>query len=230
MPVIAVARCSRLLDYEASVNLAGGTPWIVDQSTAHPEDVMGVANGLLLTGGSAVRADLQDAAARQVSSAAETGRDAYEIELVSLALEADLPLLAICRGILVLNVARGGTLVHDIPTDVPDSLEHRLAVPPYEPFTFAHDIWIEERSLLATLTRDRFTGADGYRVNSRHDQALKELGDRLVTTAAASDDVIEAVEDPTRRFCVGVQWHPENFYRTGEFGSLFEGFIRACTT
>lgn len=228
MPVIAIARCSRLLDYETSVSLAGGTPWVVDRSTAHPEDVMGVANGLLLTGDSAVRADLRGTAARQSSSAVETGRDGYEIELVSLALEADLPLFAICRGILILNVARGGTLVHDIPTDVPDSLEHRLTVPPYEPFTLAHDIWIEERSLLAALTRERFTDTDGYRVNSRHDQALNELGDGLVTSAAASDDVIEAVEDPTRRFCVGVQWHPENFYRTGEFGSLFEGFIRTC--
>ena len=127
----------------------------------------------------------------------------------------------------MLNVARGGTLVLDIPTEIADSLEHRFAVPPYEPFTLAHDVWIEEGSLLASLTREQFTGAESYRVNSRHDQALKELGDGLVTTAAASDDVIEAVEDPTRHFCIGVQWHPENFYRTGEFGSLFEGFIRA---
>ena len=154
MPVIAVAWCSRLLDYEASVSLAGGTPWVVDQLTAHPEDVMGVANGLLLTGGSAVSADLQGAAAHRLSSAAETGRDGYEIELVSLALEADLPLFAICRGILVLNVARGGTLVHDIPTDVPDSLEHRLAVPPYEPFTLdSGDTCIGKRVIMIVLQR-----------------------------------------------------------------------------
>ena len=126
-------------------------------------------------------------------------------------------------------MARGGTLVPDIRTYVADSLEHRLPVPPYELFTLAHDVWIEERSLLASLTRARFTGADSCRVNSRHDQALDVLGRGLVTTAAASDDVIEAVEEPTRRFCVWVQWHPENFYRTGEFGALFDGFIQACT-
>ena len=227
MPMIAIAQCSKLPDYEASVSLAGGTPWVVDQLTARPEDVIRMANGLLMTGGGDVRPDLYGATAHPLFSAAEAGRDAYEIELVSLALKADLPVLAICRGIQVLNVARGGTLVQDIQTEVADSLEHRLAVPPYEPFTLAHDVWIEERSLLGALTRERFTGADSYRVNSRHHQALKALGEGLVTTATASDDVIEAVEDPTRRFCLGVQWHPENFYLTGEFKSLFEGFVRA---
>ena len=229
MPVIAIARCSKLPDYEASVDLAGGTPWLVDQVTSSPEDVIGVANGLLLTGGGDVRPDLYGAATHPAHSAAEAGRDAYEIELIHRALQADLPILAICRGIQVLNVALGGTLVQDIPSEIADSLEHRWAVPPYEACRLAHDVWVEQASLLATLTRDRFTGADSYRVNSRHHQALMALGDGLVATAAASDDVIEAVEDPARRFCVGVQWHPENFHRTGEFRSLFEGFVRACS-
>lgn len=229
MPVIAVTRCSTLPDYEASVSLAGGTPWVVDQVTADQEDVMGVANGLLLTGSGGVNPSCYGEASRFSFSATETGRDQYEIDLVRRALEADLPVFAICRGIQVLNISRGGTLVQDISTEVADSLEHRLAAPPYEPVALAHDVWVEEGSLLATLTRERFTGADSYRVNSRHRQALKALGWGLRTTAAASDDVIEAVEDPTRRFCLGVQWHPENFCRTGEFESLFEGFVQACT-
>jgi putative glutamine amidotransferase len=65
-------------------------------------------------------------------------------------------------------------------------------------------------------------------VNSRHHQAPKALGERLISSATAPDGVIEAIEDPTRRFCLGVQWHPENFYRTGEFRNLFEGFVQAC--
>lgn len=229
MPVIAIARCSKLPDYEASISLAGGTPWVVDHLTTRQEDVISVANGLLLTGGGDVSPSIYGEASHFLFSAAEAGRDEYEIDLVRRALEADLPVFAICRGTQVLNVARGGTLVQDISREVADSLEHRLAVPPYEPFALAHDVWIEERSLLASLTRKQFTGADTYRVNSRHHQALKALGGGLQTTAAASDDVIEAVEDPTRRFCLGVQWHPENFYRTGEFRSLFEGFVQACT-
>ena len=229
MPVIAITWCSKMSDYEASVGLAGGTPWVVDQGTADARDVIGVANGLLLGGGRGVSPSCYGEASRATISAADTGRDDYEIDLVRRALEADLPVFAIGRGIQVLNVSRGGALVQDIPTEVPDSLEHRLAAPPYEPFTLAHDIWIEEGSLLATLTRERFTATDGYRVNSRHRQALSELGLGLLSTAAASDDVIEAVEDPACRFCLGVQWHPENFHRTGEFASLFERFVQACT-
>ena len=229
MPVIAIAWCSKMPDYEASISLAGGTPWVVDQVTADPEDVIGVANGLLLTGSRGVSPSCYGEASRVSFSAAQAGRDDYEIDLVRRALDADLPVFAICRGIQVLNVSRGGTLVQDISTEVPDSLEHRLAAPPYEPSALAHDVWVEEGSRLATLTRERFTGADSYRVNSRHRQALKALGTGLLVTAAASDDVIEAIEDPTHRFCLGVQWHPENFHRTGEFTSLFEGFVQACT-
>jgi len=229
VPVIAVTRCGTLPDYEASVSLAGGTPWVIDQVTADPEDVMGVANGLLLTGSGGVSPSCYGEASRVSLSATEAGRDQYEVDLVRRALEANLPVFAICRGIQVLNVSRGGTLVQDISTEVSDSLEHRLPAPPYEPVALAHDVWVEEGSLLATLTRERFTGADSYRVNSRHRQALKALGWGLQTTAVASDDVIEAVEDPTRRFCLGVQWDPENFHRTGEFRSLFEGFVQACT-
>ena len=129
MPVIAVTRCSTLPDYEASVSLAGGTPWVVDQVTADQEDVMGVANGLLLTGSGGVNPSCYGEASRFSFSATETGRDQYEIDLVRRALEADLPVFAICRGIQVLNISRGGTLVQDISTEVADSLEHRPGRP-----------------------------------------------------------------------------------------------------
>jgi putative glutamine amidotransferase len=94
--------------------------------------------------------------------------------------------------------------------------------------TLAHEIWIEKGSLLARITTDALEGGDSCPVNSRHHQAVDKLGKGFVTTATAPDGVIEAIEDPSRRFCLGVQWHPENFYRTGEFRSLFEGFIAAC--
>jgi putative glutamine amidotransferase len=80
--------------------------------------------------------------------------------------------------------------------------------------------------LLHTLLRDRIE-ADACPVNSRHHQAVQKLGDGLVVSATAPDGVVEAVEDPSKRFCVGVQWHPENFYRTGEFRALFEAFVNA---
>ena len=95
------------------------------------------------------------------------------------------------------------------------------------PFTIAHDIWISEGTLLHELLRDRM---GGRRVSGEqpHHQAVQKVGDGLVVSATAPDGVVEAVEDPSKRFCLGVQWHPENFYRTGEFRALFEAFVTAA--
>jgi len=227
MTVIAIAPCQKLHDYQEAIRRAGGEPWVLDQAVDRPEDVFLSANGLLLAGGGDVNPEIYGAAPHATFDAAEPGRDAYEIELIQRALATDVPVLAICRGIQVLNVARGGTLVQDIPAEVPGAVEHRLTVPPNEPFTLAHEVWVDDGSLLSKLMGDT-EGADSPQVNSRHHQAVKSLGEGLVAVATAPDGVIEAVEDPTRRFCVGVQWHPENFYRTGEFRGLFEGFIQAC--
>jgi putative glutamine amidotransferase len=118
--------------------------------------------------------------------------------------------------------------VQDIPTELPGALEHKLAVPPHNAFDLAHEVWIEKDSLLSRLAGESQKSRDTVDVNSRHHQSVKVLGEGLVTTATAPDGVIEAIEDPSHRFCLGVQWHPENFYRTGEFRSLFEGFVEAC--
>ena len=228
MPVIAIPRCSKLPDYEESIRRAGGEPWIVESGTNPPGEVIGTADGILLAGGGDVHPSLFGEPPHPTFDPAEPDRDAYEIDLIRLALEHDMPLLAVCRGIQVLNVARGGTLVQDIPSELPGALEHKLAVPPHAAFDLAHQVWIEKGSLLARLTGENIAAGDTLDVNSRHHQAVKTLGEGLVSTATAPDGVIEAIEDPARRFCLGVQWHPENFYRTGEFRSLFEGFIEAC--
>ena len=228
MAVIAIAPCQKLHDYEESVRRAGGEPWVLDPSTDRPEEAIRAAGGLLLAGGDDVRPEIYGAAPHPSYHAAEPGRDEYEIELIKRALDAGLPLFAICRGIQILNVVFGGTLVQDIPSEMTAALEHKLDVPPNEPFTIAHEVWLEKDSLLARLASDAGNDGDSRQVNSRHHQAVKTLGAGLVAVATAPDGVIEAVEDPTRRFCLGVQWHPENFYRTGEFRSLFEGFVRAC--
>ena len=227
MPIVAIAPCQKLHDYEESVRRAGGEPWVLDPSADRPEEAIRAAGGLLLAGGGDVSPEIYGAAPHPSYHAAEPGRDEYEIALIKCALDADLPVLAICRGVQVLNVAYGGTLVQDIPSEIAGALEHKLDVPPNEPFTLAHEVWLEKDSLLARLAGDG-NDAESRQVNSRHHQAVKELGAGLVAVATAPDGVIEAVEDPTRRFCVGVQWHPENFYRTGEFRSLFEGFVKAC--
>jgi len=222
MPLIAVARCRKLHDYEESVRRAGGEPWVLDLAADRPADVVARAAGVLLTGGADIEPSLYGEAPHPSFSAAEPGRDAYEIELVRRALEADLPVLAICRGVQVLNVARGGTLIQDIPSQVPSALTHKREGAD-EPVTLAHEVWLDKGSLLMKLMSDSLSDPESCQVNSRHHQAIK------ATVATAPDGIIEAVEDPARRFCLGVQWHPENFYRTGEFRALFEGFMKAAT-
>jgi len=225
MPVIAIAPCSKLPDYEESVRRAGGDARVLNAAADAPADVIGAVHGLLLTGGGDVRPDLYGAAPHATFDPAEPGRDEYEIELVRRAIDADLPVFAICRGVQLLNVARGGTLIQHIPDEVGTTVEHRLKEPR---FAIAHDVWIESRSLLERLMGERFQAGEACPVNSRHHQAPKDLGEGLIASATAPDGVIEAIEDPSRRFCLGVQWHPENFWRTGEFRTLFEAFVQAC--
>jgi len=225
MPVIAIAPCGKLPDYEESVRRAGGDVRALVRTADSPADVVASVQGVLLTGGGDVLPAIYGAIAHPTFDPAEPGRDEYEIELVRLALAADLPVFAICRGIQVLNVARGGTLIQDIVDEVGTTVNHRVVMPQH---SIAHDVWIESGSLLERLMGERFEAGETCPVNSRHHQAPKALGERLISSATAPDGVIEAIEDPTRRFCLGVQWHPENFYRTGEFRNLFEGFVQAC--
>jgi len=211
-------------DYDESVRRAGGEPRVLDVAAGSGDDLMTGVEGLLLTGGGDLDPALYGEQRHATFDAAEPGRDAFEIDLVRRALDANVPVFAICRGIQVLNVARGGTLVQDIPDQMPGSGVHSVREPS---FAIAHDVWIASGTLLEQLMRERLE-SDTCPVNSRHHQAIKAVGTGLVVSATAPDGVIEAVEDPTRRFCLGVQWHPENFYRTGEFRALFEGFIEAA--
>jgi putative glutamine amidotransferase len=224
MPRIAIAPSSKTHDYEESVRRAGGEPVLLDRGTDRPADVVRTFDGVLLAGGADVLPSIYGETAHPTFGAAEQGRDDYEIELVRLALEADLPVFAICRGIQVLNVARGGTLIQDIPSEVTHAEPHDVREPRV---AIAHPVWVTAGSLLERLMRERVDD-ESVPVNSRHHQAVKQVGAGLVVSGTAPDGVVEAVEDPSARFCLGVQWHPENFYRTGEFSALFEAFVRAC--
>ena len=181
---------------------------------------------LLLTGGADVAPSRYGEPAHATVEEAEPGRDEFEIALITAARRRDLPILAICRGVQILNVACGGTLVQDIPSQIAGALPHSLAVPLHEPYELAHEVWVDKDSLLARLMRERLVD-EAIEVNSRHHQAVKTIATGFVASATAPDGVIEAIEDPAARFCLGVQWHPENFFRTGEFRALFEGFLEA---
>jgi putative glutamine amidotransferase len=228
MTVIGVTACRKLEDYRQSILHVGGEPRILDVSMTVEQALTGI-DGLLLTGGADVAPSRYGEAAHATVEEAEPGRDEFEIALIAAARARDLPILAICRGVQILNVACGGTLVQDIPSQVAGALPHSLAVPQHMPYELAHEVWVDKDSLLAKLMRERLVD-EAIEVNSRHHQAVKAVAKGFVATATAPDGVIEAIEDPAARFCLGVQWHPENFFRTGEFRPLFEGFLEASAS
>jgi len=223
MTVIAISSCRKLEDYRQSVLHVGGEPRIVDASMPIEQALAGI-DGLMLTGGGDVAPLRYGEEAHATIEEAEPGRDEFEIALVTAARARNLPILAICRGVQVLNVACGGTLVQDIPSQITGALTHALSVPQHQPYALAHEIWVDKDSLLARLMRERMVD-EALEVNSRHHQAVKVAAPGFIVSATAPDGVIEAIEDPAARFCLGVQWHPENFFRTGEFRALFEGFL-----
>jgi len=227
MGVIAISACRKIEDYRQAILHAGGEVRVVDPSMSVEAALAGI-DGLLLTGGADVAPALYGEQPHSTIVEAEVGRDAFEVALIGAARARDLPLFAICRGAQVLNVACGGTLVQDIPSQMPGAAEHSHDSPPHESFLLAHEIWVDKGTLLAQLMGDRLRDQDACDVNSRHHQAVKDVAPGFKVSATAPDGVIEAIEDPGARFCIGVQWHPENFWRTGEFRALFEGFLEAA--
>ncbi len=228
MALIAVTSTHKLEDYRQAVLHVGGDVRIIEASMSVDSALEG-AGGVMLTGGDDVSPSRYGESAHATVVSVALERDTFEIALVREARRRDLPIVAICRGIQVMNVAFGGTLVQDIPSQVHGARNHRLSVPPHKSFDYAHDIWIEENSLLARLLQERLGGSDSCAVNSRHHQAVKDVAAGFKVVATAPDGIVEAIEDPAARFCLGVEWHPENFWRTGEFRPIFEGFVEAAS-
>ena len=198
------------LDYVDAVERAGGRPVLIPPSEAGIEETLDTLDGVVFSGGADVDPKLYGAEPHPETDPPQARRDAGEIALLTAALERDLPVLAVCRGFQLLNVARGGDLVQHLPEEVGHDGHKRV------PGAFAvHPVEITPGSRLASIVGSR---AD---VTSHHHQGLGNVGAGLVETAWASDGTLEAVEDPTRRFVVGVQWHPES----GEDAALFEALV-----
>jgi putative glutamine amidotransferase len=224
MALIAVSRNARVADYHESIRRAGGEPIEVGADGESAADIVRRVAGVMLVGGGDVDPALYGEAPHPTFAKAEDGRDAFEIALAKAAIEANVPILAICRGMQVLNVAMGGTLIQDIPTEIVGALTHSIPEPR---FAIAHEVWVTKDSQLWTIMLDKLDG-ESLQVNSRHHQAVKRLAPGFEINATAPDGVVEGMERPASRFCIAVQWHPENFYRTGEFRPLFEHFVRAA--
>jgi len=225
MPLIAIGQNRKMEDYLESVRRAGGEPVEVLVGGEAPEQILARVDGLVLTGGGDVDPKLYGEARHDTFQAAETGRDDFEIKLARAAVVKGIPLLAICRGMQVLNVAMGGTLFQDIPSQVTGALEHSV---PQPRAGSAHEVWISKGSQLSALLADHMEDGETCHVNSRHHQSVKDAAKGFDVTATSPDGVVEAMEKIDAPFCVAVQWHPENFWRTGEFRELFEGLVKAA--
>ena len=224
MTLIAISRNARVTDYLESIRRAGGEPLEVGGDGESAADIVARVGGVMLVGGGDVDPVLYGETPHATFKSAEEGRDAFEIALAKAAVEANVPILAICRGMQVLNVAMGGTLVQDIPSEIVGALTHSIPEPR---FAIAHEVWVTKDSQLWTIMVDKMDG-ETLQVNSRHHQAVKLIAPGFEINATAPDGVVEGIERPASRFCIAVQWHPENFYRTGEFRPLFEQFVRAA--
>jgi gamma-glutamyl-gamma-aminobutyrate hydrolase PuuD len=164
----------------------------------------------VFSGGADVDPALYGAEPHPETDSPQSRRDAGELALLAAALERDMPVLAVCRGFQLLNVVRGGDIVQHLPEEVGHD-EHRAV-----PGRFGvHPVEVADGTRLASIVGERSD------VPSHHHQALGRVGDGLVETAWAADGTLEAVEDPSRRFVVGVQWHPE----AGEDQALFEALV-----
>ena len=198
------------LAYVDAIESAGGRAVVIPPAEEDVEETLDTLDGIVFSGGSDVDPAHYGAEAHSQTDTPQTRRDAGEMALLRAALERDMPTLAICRGIQLLNVARGGDLIQHLPeavgTDVHKQVPGEFAVHPVE---------VKEGSRLAAIV-----GA-GPAVTSHHHQALGRVGDGLVESAWAEDGTLEAVEDPSLRFAVGVQWHPE----AGEDAALFEALV-----
>jgi len=212
--------------YVDAIQQAGGAPVLIPlrMSAGALAALAARLDGLLLPGGVDIEPVRYGAPRHPKVKRVDPQQDETELILTRWALAHDLPILAICRGAQLLNVAAGGALWQDIPSECLACLQHNRFHPPYPLDETAHPVEIKADSRLSALL-----GACQIGVNSRHHQALRDLGSGLVITAHAPDGIIEGIEAPGRRFVVAVQWHPENLCDVQPaMRSLFHGFVEAA--
>ena len=218
-----------LRSYFSALVAAGSIPVMLspDMDDAMIDSCLGRLDGLFLAGGNDLSPELFGAEPVEELGEINPLRDQLEMRLIPKAFSMGMPVLGICRGVQSMNVAMGGTLWQDLPSQyrTPEGLPpiaHRQTRPDYYP---SHSISIQPGSRIHNLL-----GCDELRVNSFHHQAVRSAAPGLNVSAHASDGVIEAIEHPEHPFFIGVQWHPERYYdRAKEALTLFSGFVHAAS-
>lgn len=196
-------------NYAGAVAAAGGIPVGLPHLPELADAMLDRIDALIVTGGAFdVDPALYGDGAIHPTVSLKAARTAAELALLQGALLRDMPVLGICGGQQLLAVALGGTLIQHIPDSVPAALEHEQPNPRHEP---GHSITLVSGTRLHSIV-----GTGTMHVNSAHHQAVRAAGPRALVNAHAPDGVIEGIEDPARRFCLGVQWHPEFLIDPGD--------------
>ncbi|MEH3055069.1 MAG: gamma-glutamyl-gamma-aminobutyrate hydrolase family protein [Patulibacter minatonensis] len=210
------------LDYPTAVAAGGGLPVVIPPHLDLASELIGRLDGLVLSGGHDLDPALYAQAPHSELGPIDPANDRWELALFHAAIERGIPILGICRGMQLMNLAYGGSLFQDVPSQLDLAPEaHRQQA--HGSHT-THDVIVEAGTGLA-----RLTGAGRHAVNSFHHQAVDALGDGLVITARdAGGAVVEGIEDASRPFVLGVQWHAESLYARAEQLALFEGLAAAA--
>ncbi len=214
-------------NYIRAVQAAGGLPVTISPLLQENElhELFARLDGLLLSGGGDIDPAIFGQPRHRATHRVSDERDRAELALARWALAEDKPVLAICRGIQMMNVAAGGTLIQDIPDQVSKRVVHTYSDETLRDF-IAHMVRVEAGTRLASIL-----GATEVPVNSWHHQSCQEPGHGLVYTAWAPDGVVEGAEAPGRRFVICVQWHPEEMFRSrADMLALFRALVEASTS
>jgi putative glutamine amidotransferase len=221
-------RFSNNQSYVKAIEAAGSVPILIPQleSTEALRRIYDMLDGILLSGGVDIHSKFYGQEPHPALDPSDVGMDHVETTILPWALEDDLPILGICRGEQVLNVVMGGTLIQDIYTQYPTTIDHRESYKRRIRDYLAHDILIEENSRLRELT-----GESRVWVNTSHHQSIDKVAPGLVATAWAPDGIVEAVESSHHRFVMAVQCHPEELWRKQAWAKrLFSAFVQAAAS
>lgn len=206
------------------VEIEAGTPYAA-QAVADPAALLATCSGLLLPGGPDIDPRIYGDAQTLPSVEVAADRDVLDLALAQAALSQGLPVFGVCRGIQVLNVAAGGTLWQDIPSQRPSRVQHREPAEGRDRTHLLHSV-----DLVTGCMLQQILGRVSLQVNSIHHQAVRALGSGLVGTAIAPDGIIEGLEAPRHPFACAVQWHPENLWQVHPIHArLFAAFTAAAS-
>ena len=210
-------------NYISAIEKAGGLPLVLPyvEDDGILDGMIDVCRGFFFTGGKDIAPKRYGEEKKPTCGELQLNRDDLEFRAFKMAFEAKKPILAICRGAQLVNVALGGTLYQDVPTEVNTKLIHRQTEGEFE---YSHDVNINEKTPLYTLF-----GTNRIKGNSFHHQAIKKLGDGLEVMATADDGIVEAVYYTGDQYIRAYQWHPERLLDKDEYNrAIFEDFIKEC--